>query len=78
MRQALARPEQTKFQAVDPAAKLGSESSRNSANSQNSAVAIINSALRDAALADCPNDAIDTLAAALLSLVAVNRAEVRA
>ncbi|WP_186142380.1 hypothetical protein [Burkholderia gladioli] len=71
-----ARPEQSNLQAVDPAAKLGSESSRNSANSQSSAVAIINRALRDAALADRPNDAIDTLATALLSLVAINRAEV--
>ncbi|MBJ9675242.1 hypothetical protein [Burkholderia gladioli] len=76
MRQALARPEQTNSQAVDPAAKLGSESSRNSANSQSSAVAIINRALRDAALAPTYQDALDVTGGALRLLVELARAEV--
>ncbi|MBW9107767.1 hypothetical protein [Paraburkholderia phenoliruptrix] len=42
-----------------------------------SPIQIINRALRDAALSDRPNDAIDTLATALAALATLARAEGR-
>ncbi|WP_186100315.1 hypothetical protein [Burkholderia gladioli] len=44
-------------------------------NTSNSLASLVNCALRAAALSDRPNDAIDTLAAALLTIAAINRAE---
>lgn len=43
----------------------------------NNLIVFINRALREAALSDRPNDAIDTLAAALVTLAALARMEGR-